>query len=128
MKKIKINRCSCHCGGRWAYFTVQPHGAETAVGCLCHTDLSNNGPEWTEIELVNSTAELLEIFKTMLWDFNRLSETSRSLFDSLDARLLKVEQKTDTNIMHDDPQHSSFTKVSRDIRGMGEWRQGDPPR
>ena len=125
MKKIKIDRCDCACGGNWAYFTM-PY--ETAVGCLCHTELSMNGPEWVEIELVNSTGELLEILRSVLWDFNKVSETSRRLFDNLDARLLKVEQKTDTNIMHDDPQHSSFAKVSRDIRGMGEWHQGDPPR
>ena len=106
MKKIKIDRCSCACGGRWAYFQVEPHGAEISVGCLCHTDLSMNGADWTEIELVNSTAELLEIFRTVLWDVEKMSQTARSLFDSLDARLLKVEQKTDTNILHDDPQHS----------------------
>lgn len=69
MKKIKIDRCSCACGGRWAYFVVEPHGAEISVGCVCHTELSNNGPEWTEIELVNSTGELLEILRTVLWDF-----------------------------------------------------------
>lgn len=112
--KIKISRCSCRCGGKWALFEVQPHGAEISMGCLCHSIIPD------DVELVNSATELLEILQTILWDFNKMSETSRQLLDDLDARLLKVEQKTDTNIIHDEPEHSSMSKVARDIRGKGE--------
>lgn len=118
--KIKIDKCACACGGRWAYFKVEPHGAEIAVGCVCHTELSNNGVKWNDIELVNSTGELLEILRMVLWDFSKVSETSRQLFDDLDARLLKVEEKTDTNIIHEDPEHSSLSKVAREFRGRGD--------
>ena len=103
--KIKIDRCSCHCGGKWAILEVEPHGAEVMIGCLCHSFISSLS-KGGDVELVNSNVELLEIIQSMMLEFNQLSQTSRQLFESLDTRLLKVEQKTDTNIMHDDPQHS----------------------